>query len=307
MALKYTAKRLFDLLPNLAKKAALNFIKIFPIRENDFRRLNFEGPFHVSINKNASFKMVNHGYLIENNLFWAGFGNGWEATSLRLWLKLCQLADVIVDIGANTGVYSLSAHAVNPKARVIAFEPIPMINKWLNENVDLNHAQNISVVCAAISNLNGKAKIFDTFSGSNIYTATLSPTSEDLVQQPKLISIEIKRFDDYMLQNAINMDHVLVKIDTERHERQVLEGFGDIIRFHRPTFLIEILSSDIADKVSELINSLGYQIFQINEGVGVRRVHSLWNASNDDRNFLICTYEIAELAGLGDEIRHDEL
>jgi hypothetical protein len=75
-----------------------------------YKHLYFKGKFRVRLDqkKNSSFLIMHHGFEIENEIFWNGAG-GWEKFSQELWMRLCENAKVILDIGANTGVYSFVA------------------------------------------------------------------------------------------------------------------------------------------------------------------------------------------------------
>jgi hypothetical protein len=60
---------------------------------------------------------------IENDL-WRGLF-GYEGASMRAWLA--RRARTIVDVGANTGLFSLTARCVNPKAAIHSFETRPFL------------------------------------------------------------------------------------------------------------------------------------------------------------------------------------
>src|SRR5690606_2225067 len=107
--------------------------------ESVYRHLHFEGPFTVRIDAEHEFRIISHGSVIENELFWAGYGQSWEGGSLKVWAALCrQRRGPILDIGANTGVYALAAKALAPKARVIAVEPVARVAAKLRANIALN-------------------------------------------------------------------------------------------------------------------------------------------------------------------------
>src|ERR1700741_4140089 len=72
--------------------------------ESVYRHLHFKGILKVKIDHKHSFKIKHYGFQLENEIFWAGLTNGWEKESIGLWVKLCGNADVIFDVGANTGV-----------------------------------------------------------------------------------------------------------------------------------------------------------------------------------------------------------
>ncbi|ADJ16427.1 FkbM family methyltransferase [Halalkalicoccus jeotgali] len=59
-------------------------------------------------------------------------GNDWLLAAL---LDRCRDGDVVVDVGANTGVYSLSVAAEYPDATAVAIEPNPEIAGALRANV----------------------------------------------------------------------------------------------------------------------------------------------------------------------------
>ncbi len=64
--------------------------------------------------------------------------NEWEVESRKAWRKLASKADVVLDIGAYTGIYALEACSVNSKAKVMAFEPNPYMRARLNTNLEIN-------------------------------------------------------------------------------------------------------------------------------------------------------------------------
>src|SRR5947209_5938821 len=70
--------------------------------ERVFQHLYFDGVFTVEIEPGTSFLMESRGELIENDLFWRGYGNGIEGQSLRHWRELCRTSDFICDVGANS-------------------------------------------------------------------------------------------------------------------------------------------------------------------------------------------------------------
>ena len=65
-----------------------------------------------------------------------------------------------MDIGANTGVYSLVTKTLNPNAKVIAFEPIQRTFEKLVYN---NFINNYDIICeqTALSDKDGQGYIYD--------------------------------------------------------------------------------------------------------------------------------------------------
>ena len=69
--------------------------------------------------------------------------------------------DVVLDIGANIGYYTLIfAELVGEKGKVYAFEPDPTNFDLLRKNVEINGYRNITLIQKAVSNKNGKISFY---------------------------------------------------------------------------------------------------------------------------------------------------
>ena len=73
-----------------------------------------------------------------------------EEDILRCWASAAKGAKVVLDVGANAGIYSLAALAVQPDAFVHAFEPTPEIAARLRATAKLNQLDNLYVHEAAV-------------------------------------------------------------------------------------------------------------------------------------------------------------
>src|SRR5438132_239175 len=121
--IKKWLRGLYEIIPG--KKLLFSVWKFFGTPpEKIFRHLHFSGVFRVEVDETHYFKIRNYGWQLENEIFWRGLYYRYEKTSVHLWAQLCQNAEVIVDAGANTGLYSLVAKAMNNAASVHAFEPV---------------------------------------------------------------------------------------------------------------------------------------------------------------------------------------
>jgi FkbM family methyltransferase len=58
--------------------------------------------------------------------------------------------DIIIDAGANVGVFSIHAYSLCPTARIIAYEPFPMNFKYLVENLQRFNASSVAARRIAI-------------------------------------------------------------------------------------------------------------------------------------------------------------
>ena len=253
----------------------------------------FKGVFTTRV-EGRSFKMMNYGYQyhVENEYFWGGIENGWEKYSTDLWIKLCRNADVILDVGANTGCFSLIAKTVKPQATIHAFEPMDSIYHKLRKNVDLN-SFDIHTHPVALSDFAGEAKIYPT-SLDHVYSVTVN---ENMFKDQQVFeqTIQVRRLDALIEELGIGKID-LMKIDVETHEVHVLKGMGKYLRQFQPDFLIEIQTDAIAAAVEEMLKGLDYVYFNINEEKGVRKTDSL--SKSDWLNYLVCHRSTAQSIGL---------
>ena len=159
---------------NPFKKQTAKILRSLNIPIGDlYKDFRFEGDFTFRY-KNKKLRLHHHASTtIENEIFWKGMGKGWEKVSVDCWTTLCENASVILDIGANTGLYGALAKKFNPSAKVFCFEPAVETFERLKQTVSLNELE-ISCVPLALSNHNGTAEFFD-FNQPHQYSASLSP------------------------------------------------------------------------------------------------------------------------------------
>jgi len=286
--MKKLLKKAYLLIP--FKKEIFIVIKwIFRPGHSIYKHLYFKGSIKVKIESDKSFRMQHYGYSLENDLFWKGITGRWEKHSMQAWISLSREAKVIFDIGANTGIFSLVSKTLNPKAKVLAFEPVERIFKKLETNVKMNH---YDIVCypKAVSDKSGEAIFYDS-SSEHIYTVVINKDlSNDNRYYP--VKVPIISIDEVIEeQNLTSVD--LLKIDVETHEPEVLTGFSMIQKF-KPTLLVEILDDSIGKRVQEVLENHGcnYLYFDIDEGKGFKKTENIRKSSGF--NYLVCTETVAK-------------
>ncbi len=255
------------------------------------RQLYFDGVIEAEIDQDHSFLVNSYGP-IERNLFWYGFGRGWEGTSLRSWTALAQRAGTILDIGANTGVYALAARAMNPAARIIAFEPFEPMHQRLVANAELN-AYDIEAKLVAASDRDGSATLHE---GPAAFAASLEEPTDPALGRPEH-TVEVIRLDSYCAASDVGSID-LIKIDIEGHEPAAIAGMGEMLARFKPTFLIEVLSRQAGDLLMSMLQPQGYELYRVDETRGLVRVHDLTPPQGKNRNYIVCQPGTIEKAGL---------
>ncbi|MFM8443903.1 MAG: FkbM family methyltransferase [Methylococcus sp.] len=206
--------------------AAADFSENFPGREEPvkFRMYALGG------NDNIVRKMLDEGL------------KGYEKPLPTVLYHLLNLFDgLFLDIGANSGMYSLLATAVG-HAPVIAFEPLPLLHDLLLCNLELNgYAKKIHAERLAISSSTGKLKFYIPPSIGEIETsASLERSFKD--KHAEIIDVEASTLDEYLESRDLASERVaVIKVDVEGHEPAVLQGSLRTVNTHRPIIITEIL------------------------------------------------------------------
>lgn len=291
--MKSVLKKIYSLIP--FKKQLFQFIRFFGAPPHSiYKHLHFTGVIKIKADTNASFKMMHYGMEIENDIFWKGLTGGWEKISINIWKELCKQSRLILDVGANTGIYALTAKAVNPTAQVIAFEPLRQMCRKLKANAELNKYE-ITCVEKALSDKDGTAIIYET-GGDHEAAATLNEEVKATGKLGKETIIETITLDSFFKQNRLPKAD-LIKIDVETYEPYVMAGYKDHLADHHPDFLIEVLTEEVGNRLQTFFNGLNYYYFNIDDKNGtVRRVDKI--VKSDYFNYLICSPESAGRLGL---------
>lgn len=255
---------LWELLP--CKRIFLGPIRALGILpESVFRHLHFRGvfTFHVA---GKPIRFRSYGNIIENSVYWSGPFGVWEGESLRLWASLAARSEVILDVGANSGLFALVAQAVNPSAYVAAFEPVPRVFDRLVENAGLN-GNRVHCVRVAVSDRTGSVRMYDP-GGEHPLSASLDPTAfgKGVGENWREVVVESLRLDDFLADAGLVPS--LLKVDAEGHELGVLRGLGEMLGRHRPTILVEALTEGHVRDLLALVRDWEYAQFQVDEGRG---------------------------------------
>ena len=148
---------------------------------------------------------------------------GWfEPYETRLIQRLVSPGNVVVDVGANIGYYTLQfARLVGSEGHVFAFEPDPHNFELLQRNVWQNGYQNVTLVRAAITATAGKIQLFqnpDNQGDHRIYASDAGRTSVD---------VDAITMDEFFAADDRRLD--LVKMDIQGAEGAAFKGMQTLL------------------------------------------------------------------------------
>jgi len=223
-------------LAELNKLPSHNGVYNFKISKTSFLMLNI-------INDDSS--VVKH--------FWKG---SHDLEELDLWFEISKNDGVFIDVGAHTGLYTITSLKANPKNNVVSFEPYFMNLSRLITNLRLNGlVKNVSSVLGAVSNFDGKSKFKITTERSYMSKGgRLSEEGQD-INVYKLDTLLFKKFEQKI--NAI-------KVDTEGEDLNVLLGAENLIKEYKPKIIIEVREENKIDIVN-FLKSNSYKIYNIKD------------------------------------------
>ncbi|MCV0399646.1 MAG: FkbM family methyltransferase [Nitrosarchaeum sp.] len=158
----------------------------------------------------------------------------YEPVETEIVKKYVKKGDVVIDIGAHIGYYTLLfSELVGEHGKVYSFEPDPENFELLKKNVDINKCSNVKLIQKAVTEKKSKIKLYlsdEDRATNRIYDAQLNDTSNS-------IEIDATSIDEEF--RDMNMKIDFVKIDVEGSEEGVFQGMESTIENNKN---IKILS-----------------------------------------------------------------
>ena len=173
---------------------------------------------------------------VENRILFFGV---WEPEITALFRRLVRPGDVVLDVGANVGYYTLLAsRLVGPEGRVYAVEPSASIRARLARNLEMNRAANVRVLPYAAWNEEGAATFY--IAGGDRGNSSLRKL-EDAAACETVRRIAL----DEVIEPEDAGRVRLVKIDVEGAEFQALQGLTALLRANRHLSILSEVSPEL--------------------------------------------------------------
>jgi FkbM family methyltransferase len=237
-----------------------------------------------------------------------------EPAELRLWSLLAPGADLVMDIGANTGLYSLLTSAKAPGARVFAFEPHPPTAARLRRNIGLNGAGRVEVIESAVGDREGQITLYVPEDDriclvSSVDRAFAESWRSILRSGPfKACTLPQTTIDAFVASRELGRVD-LIKVDVESHELAVLRGAEQTLLKDHPSILCEVCDPEVAKNqrpdfhsasrpdhcfaIEDLLRRHGYEFYLVSMN-GLLRVNDLRSSPGGLTNYVFGNFRSDE-------------
>jgi len=184
-----------------------------------------------------------------------------EPASTKIIERIVKKGDVVIDIGANIGYYTvLLSKIVGASGKVIAFEPTQHFLNVLRKNIAANQIENVEICALGLSNKSEKLKIDIGPSSATLH----SPVGFDAIIANEKISLTtLDTFVRQRVQEKIDF----IKIDIDGHEPFFFEGAWETLERYSPIVIFEVshlhyLKAGIfAWDFYDILRSKGYKFY----------------------------------------------
>ena len=212
--------------------------------------------------------------IIDNDISKCGIIQDWIAFNLN---KLVGDNVIILDIGANVGIYTLPFSRMCSDGQIYAFEPDPENFRQLTNNINLNKLKNVHLFDFAMQDNPDVTElefhIKRSIDGDKLINnglSTLERTSYHNVANCKVTCSTIDKFV-----KAHNLERLdFIKMDVEGSEYKVLSGSKKSINEHSPIIQYEYVTThdkrigySNTKKCFEFLKKMGYRQYVIKNDV----------------------------------------
>jgi|CXWL01.1.fsa_nt_gi FkbM family methyltransferase len=189
----------------------------------------------------------------------------YEPYQMKVFRSIVKGGDVVLDIGANIGLYTLIASKhIGVGGSVLSFEPELENFNILSKNIEINTLTNARAVRVAVSDTNGTSML--SISKDNKGNHSLVAEIGSNVKQ----EVSVVRLDDWLHAEEVRKIDV-IKVDIQGAEPQAFIGMKETLRKARALFVEyepSILRSigHEPEQMLKLLQSCGYELSEIHEG-----------------------------------------
>jgi FkbM family methyltransferase len=182
-----------------------------------------------------------------DHAYWLGT---YEHEKTAEFAKRLRRGDVVLDIGAHVGYYTLlAATSVRSEGRVVSVEPLQRNVQYLKRHIELNQLSNVTVIQAAVSDAPGPLEFAQD---ANTYLGR--------VQRGGGTTVDGVTIDECVLERC-RLDRVnVIKLDVEGAEGCALRGAEKVLKQFRPVIFLATHGLAVHEECLQLLRGHGYEV-----------------------------------------------
>ena len=180
--------------------------------------------------------------------YWYSYFRGYSEPEMTLLKRLVNNETMAIDIGGNRGIYSYYISKFCPNIEI--FEPNPVcfdiLSAWSL------HKDGINVHKVALSNVNGSAELLIPIDVDGVEHDSSASIENNNFSKTRSETVPLKSLDSFAFQFVD-----FIKIDVERHEKNVLEGAVNLLKKNNILLQVEIFEIASSSLITVLILIIG--------------------------------------------------
>lgn len=200
-------------------------------------------------------------------------GGNYESVTRALWRNMCAKAEMAIDVGSHSGVFTLDAYRAGAK-KVVSVEPNPINYSRLLINLRKNGFDQNGAFYGAAGDKNRIGELAVGTALTHCHAAGCVDTANRKGHQ---LPVRVVRLDNLIPEEFWHEVQAL-KIDAENLTPNVLRGMGKILE-NKPDMIIEC----IVGGMDEILAPLGYKFWRVWESGKIEEVDNLdpYNPNNN--------------------------
>lgn len=176
----------------------------------------------------------------------------------RYFSGMIDPSGVILDVGANIGIMTVTLALQYPGTTIVAFEPIPENVKALKRACRFYGTGNVTLFAMALGDKNAEVKMVMPVVGQSKMQGLAHVSEQDAPTAGNTYTVTMRLMDEIEPLHAFSKISA-IKIDVENFEYFVLKGGEALLQKHRPIVFCELWNNDRRRQCFGLMKSLGYR------------------------------------------------
>lgn len=191
----------------------------------------------------------------------------WAENELSFVKKLIPEGSTVIDAGGYIGTHALAfSHYVGENGKVLSIEPQSETFKTLTHNIETNNRTNVTLINAAISNINGNIGIKPIDIEESVSFGSMDLNRDRLIES-ETQKQRVAQTEENTLVQTLTIDSLdvatcaLIKLDVEGFEDLALKGAAQTLSRTRCAIYAECNSVESGLVTIRIMQAYGYDIY----------------------------------------------